>query len=124
MIPDIARASLFSPTGQTNDNILINAGISTDSFIPDLTSGISNLEIRFSDNNFLQVPWVGNYLSQTVYTFPEPLEIHLKNANRVEIRATFGGADQFGTLTSPVRRVFKIRFHRSERIKIKKLFSN
>ena len=108
LLPDLSHSSFFSPTLQ--NQLIINAGITTDSFIPDLTSGISNLEVRFSDNNLLQVPWVGNYLSQTVYTFPEPLEIHLKNANRVEIRATFGGADQFGTLVSPLRRVLRIGF--------------
>ena len=110
LINDIAQASFFSPTGEINTSVLIRPGITTDSFIPDLNSGISNLEIRFSDNNFLQVPWVGNYLSQTVYSFPEPIEIHLKNANRVEIRATFGGADQFGTLKSPLRRVLRLGF--------------
>ena len=108
LLPDLSHSSFFSPTLQ--GQLLINAGITTESFIPDLNSGISNLEIRFSDNNLLQVPWIGNYLSQTVYTFPEPLEIHLKNANRVEIRATFGGADQFGTLVTPLRRVLRIGF--------------
>ena len=108
LIPDHATASLFSPTGAINDNILINAGITTDSFIPDISSGISNLEIRFSDNNTLQVPWVGSYLSQTVYSFPLPILINLKNASRVEIRANFGGADRFGILTSPLRRVLRL----------------
>ena len=109
LVPDIARASFFSPTGELGQ-VLLRAGVTSDNFIPDLTSGISNLEIRFSDNNFLQVPWVGNYLSQTVYSFPEPIVIHLKNAYRVEIRGTFGGADKFDILSSPLRRVLRLGF--------------
>ena len=110
LIPDLTHASLFSPTGEPNTNITINAGITTDSFIPDIGGGVSNLEIRFSDNNTLQVPWVGNYLSQTVYTFPMPIVINLKNASRVEIRANFGGANRFDILTSPLRRVIRLGF--------------
>ena len=109
LLPDVATASWFSPSGG-GDQVLIRAGITTDAWIPDLTSGISNLEIRFSDNNFLHVPWVGSYLSQTVYSFPKPLVLQLKNANRVEIRATFGGADQFNILTTPLRRLIRLGF--------------
>ena len=109
LLPDLATASWFSPTGEEG-NLLIQAGITTDTFIPDLTSGISNLEIRFSDNNFLHVPWVGSYLSQTVYSFPKPLELKLKNANRVEIRATYGGAERFNILTTPLRRMIRLGF--------------
>ena len=109
LIPDVATASWFSPTGETG-NTLVQAGVTTDSWIPDLTSGISNLEIRFSDNNFLHVPWVGSYLSQTVYSFPKPLELQLKNANRVEIRATYGGSNRFNILTSPLRRMIRLGF--------------
>ena len=109
LLPDIARASWFSPSGG-GDQVLIQAGVTTDAWIPDLTSGISNLEIRFSDNNFLHVPWIGSYLSQTVYSFPKPLTLQLKNANRVEIRATFGGADQFNILTTPLRRLIRLGF--------------
>ena len=109
LLPDIARASFFSPTGEGNQ-VLIQAGVTTDAWIPDLTSGISNLEIRFSDNNFLHVPWVGSYLSQTVYSFPKPLTLQLNNASRVEIRATFGGADQFNILTTPLRRLIRLGF--------------
>ena len=110
LIPDQVHASLFSPTGEVNTNIVINAGITTDSFIPDISGGISNLEIRFSDNNTLQVPWIGSYLSQTVYSFPMPILINLKNASRVEIRANFGGANRFEILTSPLRRVLRLGF--------------
>ena len=110
LIPDSARASFFSPTGETNAQVLIQAGITSDVWIPDLTSGISNLEIRFSDNNFLHVPWVGSFLSQTVYSFPKPLELQLKNANRVEIRATYGGVDRFNILRSPLRRMIRLGF--------------
>ena len=109
LLPDVARASFFSPTGD-GDQVLIQAGVTTDAFIPDLTSGISNLEIRFSDNNFLHVPWIGSYLSQTVYSFPKPIELQLKNASRVEIRATFGGADRFNILTTPLRRLIRLGF--------------
>ena len=109
LLPDLATASFFSPTGG-GDVVIIQAGVTTDAWIPDLTSGISNLEIRFSDNNFLHVPWVGSYLSQTVYSFPKPITLHLKNANRVEIRATFGGADRFNILTTPLRRVLRLGF--------------
>ena len=110
LVPDQIHASLFSPTGEPNTNVQINAGITTDAFIPDIGGGVSNLEIRFSDNNTLQVPWVGNYLSQTVYSFPMPIVINLKNASRVEIRANFGGANRFGILTSPLRRVLRLGF--------------
>ena len=110
LIPDQAHASLFSPEGVPNTNVQINAGITTDSFIPDISGGISNLEIRFSDNNTLQVPWIGNYLSQTVYSFPVPIIINLKNASRVEIRANFGGANRFEILSSPLRRVLRLGF--------------
>ena len=110
LIPNQETASLFSPTGEINASVLIQAGITTDSFIPDISSGISNLEIRFSDNNTLQVPWVGSYLSQTVYSFNEPIEINLKNASRVEIRANFGGANRFEILSTPVRRVLRLGF--------------
>ena len=110
LVPDLAHASLFSPTGEPNTNVQINAGVTTDTFIPDISGGISNLEIRFSDNNTLQVPWVGNYLSQTVYDFPMPIMINLKNASRVEIRANFGGANRFSILTSPLRRVLRLGF--------------
>ena len=109
LLPDLATASWFSPTG-AGDQVLIQAGITTDAWIPDLTSGISNLEIRFSDNNFLHVPWVGSFLSQTVYSFPKPLELQLKNANRVEIRATYGGVDRFNILRSPLRRMIRLGF--------------
>ena len=109
LLPDIARVSFFSPTGG-GDQVLIQAGVTTEAWIPDLTSGISNLEIRFSDNNFLHVPRVGSYLSQTVYSFPKPLTLQLKNASRVEIRATFGGADQFNILTTPLRRLIRLGF--------------
>ena len=109
LIPDVTRASFFSPTG-TTPQVLIQAGVTTDAWIPDLTSGISNLEIRFSDNNFLQVPWVGSYLSQTVYSFPKPIVLHLKNASRVEIRATFGGADRFDILRTLLRRLLRLGF--------------
>ena len=109
VVPDITRASFFSPTGELGQ-VLLRAGVTSNDFIPDLTSGISNLEIRFSDNNFLQVPWVGNYLSQTVYSFPEPIIIHLNNAYRVEIRGTFGGADRFDILSTPLRRVLRLGF--------------
>ena len=109
LLPDLATASWFSPTGEEG-NVLIQAGITTDTWIPDLTSGISNLEIRFSDNNFLHVPWVGSYLSQTVYSFPEPLKLQLKNANRVEIRATYGGAERFNILSTPLRRMIRLGF--------------
>ena len=109
LLPDLATASWFSPTGDGNQ-VLIQAGVTTDAWIPDLTSGISNLEIRFSDNNFLHVPWVGSYLSQTVYSFPKPLELQLKNANRVEIRATYGGVDRFNILRSPLRRMIRLGF--------------
>ena len=109
LLPDVARASFYSPTGD-GAQVLIQAGVTTDAWIPDLMSGISNLEIRFSDNNFLQVPWVGSYLSQTVYSFPKPIVLHLTNANRVEIRATFGGADKFNILTSPLRRLLRLGF--------------
>ena len=110
LVPDQAHASLFSPTGEPNTNVTINAGINTDSFIPDIGGGVSNLEIRFSDNNTLQVPWIGNYLSQTVYSFPMPIVINLKNANRVEIRANFGGSNRFDILTCPLRRVLRLGF--------------
>ena len=110
LIPDQAHASLFSPTGEPNTNVTINAGITTDTFIPDIGGGVSNLEIRFSDNNTLQVPWVGSYLSQTVYSFPMPIVINLKNASRVEIRANFGGSNRFDILTSPLRRVLRLGF--------------
>ena len=110
LIPDLSRASFFSPTGGTNAQVLIQAGVTTDAWIPDLTSGISNLEIRFSDNNFLHVPWIGSYLSQTVYSFPKPLVLQLNNASRVEIRATFGGADIFNILTTPLRRLIRLGF--------------
>ena len=109
LLPDLASASWFSPTG-AGDQVLIQAGVTTDAWIPDLTSGISNLEIRFSDNNFLHVPWVGSYLSQTVYSFPKPLELQLKNANRVEIRATYGEVDRFNILRSPLRRMIRLGF--------------
>ena len=109
LLPDLATASWFSPTGDGNQ-VLIQAGVTTDAWIPDLTSGISNLEIRFSDNNFLHVPWVGSYLSQTVYSFPKPLELQLKNANRVEIRATYGGVDRFNILSTPLRRMIRLGF--------------
>ena len=109
LLPDLATASWFSPTGDGNQ-VLIQAGVTTDAWIPDLTSGISNLEIRFSDNNFLHVPWVGSYLSQTVYSFPKPLELQLKNANRVEIRATYGGVDRFNILRTPLRRMIRLGF--------------
>ena len=109
LVPDIARASFFSPTGEIGQ-VLLTTGVTTDPWIPDLTSGISNLEIRFSDNNFLHVPWVGSYLSQTVYSFPKPLRLQLTNASRVEIRATFGGADQFNILTTPLRRLIRLGF--------------
>ena len=109
LLPDLATASWFSPTGEEG-NVLIQAGITTDAWIPDLTSGISNLEIRFSDNNFLHVPWVGSYLSQTVYSFPKPLKLQLKNANRVEIRATYGGAERFNILRTPLRRMIRLGF--------------
>ena len=109
LLPDLASASWFSPTGE-GEQVLIQAGITTDAWIPDLTSGISNLEIRFSDNNFLHVPWVGSYLSQTVYSFPKPLELQLKNANRVEIRATYGGVDRFNILRTPLRRMIRLGF--------------
>ena len=109
LLPDTASASWFSPTGE-GDQVSIQAGITTDAWIPDLTSGISNLEIRFSDNNFLHVPWVGTYLSQTVYSFPNPLELQLKNANRVEIRATYGGSDRFNILRTPLRRMIRLGF--------------
>ena len=109
LLPDVARASFFSPTGDGNQ-VLIQAGVTTDAWIPDLTSGISNLEIRFSDNNFLHVPWIGSYLSQTVYSFPKPLVLQLKNASRGEIRATFGGADRFNILTTPLRRLIRLGF--------------
>ena len=108
-LPDVASASWFSPTGEGNQ-VQITAGIQTGRWIPDLTSGISNLEIRFSDNNFLHVPWVGGYLTQTVYSFPKPLELKLKNANRVEIRATYGGSNVFNILTSPLRRMIRLGF--------------
>ena len=108
-LPDLATASWFFPTGEGNQ-VQIQAGITTEAWIPDLTSGISNLEIRFSDNNFLHVPWVGSYLSQTVYSFPKPLELQLKNANQVEIRATYGGVDRFNILTSPLRRMIRLGF--------------
>ena len=108
-LPDLAAASWFSPTGEGNQ-VQIQAGITTDAWIPDLTSGISNLEIRFSDNNFLHVPWVGGYLTQTVYSFPKPLELQLKNANRVEIRATYGGVDRFNILRTPLRRMIRLGF--------------
>ena len=110
LVPDQAHASLFSPTGEPNTNVTINAGITTDAFIPDIGGGVSNLEIRFSDNNTLQVPWVGSYLSQTVYSFPMPIVINLKNASRVEIRANFGGSNRFEILTSPLRRVLRLGF--------------
>ena len=109
IINDTAQASFFSPTGNIGQ-VVIQRGITSDSWIPDLTSGISNLEIRFSDNNFLHVPWVGSYLSQTVYSFPKPLELQLKNANWVEIRATNGGVDRFNILTSPLRRMIRLGF--------------
>ena len=109
LLPDLATASWFSPTG-AGDQVLVQAGVTTDAWIPDLTSGISNLEIRFSDNNFLHVPWVGSYLSQTVYSFPKPLELQLKNANRVEIRATYGGVDRFNILRTPLRRMIRLGF--------------
>ena len=109
LLPDVARASFFSPTGE-GTQVLIQAGVTTDAWIPDLTSGISNLEIRFSDNNFLHVPWIGSYLSQTVYSFPKPLTLQLKNASRVEICATFGGADRFNILTTPLRRLIRLGF--------------
>ena len=109
LLPTIAQASFFNPTGET-PQLLITAGNTTEDFIPDLTSGISNLEIRFSDNNILQVPWVGSYLSQTVYNFHQHIPIQLKNANRLEIRANYGGANQFNILTSPLRRVVRFGF--------------
>ena len=109
LISDIARGSFFSPTGEIGQ-VLVQTGVTTADWIPDLKSGVSNLEIRFSDNNFLQVPWVGSYLSQTVYTFHTPIYLHLKNANRVEIRGTFGGSDTFGILNSPLRRVLRLGF--------------
>ena len=109
ILPDVATASWFSPTGEGNQT-QIAPGVETDRWIPDLTSGISNLEIRFSDNNFLHVPWVGNYLTQTVYSFPKPLELKLKNANRVEIRATYGGSNVFNILTTPLRRMIRLGF--------------
>ena len=105
ILPDVATASWFSPTGEGNQ-VQITAGIQTGRWIPDLTSGISNLEIRFSDNNFLHVPWVGGYLTQTVYSFPKPLESKLKNANR----ATYGGSNVFNILTSPLRRMIRLGF--------------
>ena len=108
-LPDLAAASWFSPTGEGNQ-VQIQPGITTDAWIPDLTSGISNLEIRFSDNNFLHVPWVGGYLTLTVYSFPKPLELQLNNANRVEIRATYGGVDRFNILTTPLRRMIRLGF--------------
>ena len=108
-LQDLAAASWFSPTGEGNQ-VQIQAGITTNSWLPDLTSGISNLEIRFSDNNFLHVPWVGNYLSQTVYSFPKPLELQLTKANRVEIRATYGGVNRFNILTTPLRRMIRLGF--------------
>ena len=108
-LPDVATASWFSPTG-TGNQVQIAAGVVTESWIPDLTSGISNLEIRFSDNNFLHVPWVGGYLTQTVYSFPKPLELQLKNANRVEIRATYGGSNVFNILSTPLRRMIRLGF--------------
>ena len=108
-LPDLSSASWFSPTGEGNQ-VQIQAGITTDPWIPDLTSGISNLEIRFSDNNFLHVPWVGGYLTQTVYSFPKPLELQLTKANRVEIRATYGGVDRFNILTTPLRRMIRLGF--------------
>ena len=109
-LSDLAAASWFSPTGEDIIQTQINAGITTNSWIPDLTSGISNLEIRFSDNNFLHVPWTGSYLSQTVYSFPKPLKLRLNNANRVEIRATYGGVNRFNILTSPLRRMIRLGF--------------
>ena len=109
VVNDLSQASFFSPTGNIGQ-VVIQRGVVSDSWIPDLTSGISNLEIRFSDNNFLHVPWVGSYLSQTVYSFPKPLELQLKNANRVEIRATYGGVDRFNILTSPLRRMIRLGF--------------
>ena len=109
LLPTLSQASFFSPTGET-PQLLINAGTTTDDFIPDLTSGISNLEIRFSDNNVLQVPWVGRYLSQTVYSFHQHIPIQLKNANRLEMRANYGGANQFNILTSPLRRIVRLGF--------------
>ena len=108
-LPDVATASWFSPTGD-GTRVQITRGVQTGSWIPDLTSGISNLEIRFSDNNFLHVPWVGGYLTQTVYSFPKPLVLQLKNANRVEIRATYGGSNVFDILTSPLRRMIRLGF--------------
>ena len=108
-LPDLAAASWFSPTGEGNQ-VQIQAGITTNSWLPDLTSGISNLEIRFSDNNFLHVPWIGGYLSQTVYSFPKPLELQLTNANRVEIRATYDGVNRFNILTTPLRRMIRLGF--------------
>ena len=109
LVPDIVRASFFSPTGDIGQ-VLVQTGVTTDEWIPDLKSGISNLEIRFSDNNLLQVPWIGSYLSQTVYTFHDPIILHLNNANRAEIRATFGGADRYNTLSTPLRRVIRLGF--------------
>ena len=109
LIRDVAQASFFSPTGEIGQ-VVVQTGVTTDEWIPDLRSGISNLEIRFSDNNLLQVPWVGSYLSQTVYTFHDPIILHLNNANRVEIRAAFGGADRYNTLTTPLRRLLRIGF--------------
>ena len=110
---DEQKAILFSPSSEIG-KVIINPGITSNSFIPDLTSGLSNLEIRFSDNNILQVPWVGSYLSQTVYTFPTPLEIQLTNANRVEIRANYGAINKFSSLTTPVRRVLRLGFIEAE----------
>ena len=106
---DVAQASFFSPDGEVGQ-VVVQRGVSTDEWIPDLRSGISNLEIRFSDNNLLHVPWVGSYLSQTVYTFHEPIILKLDNANRVEIRAAFGGADRHNILTTPLRRLLRIGF--------------
>ena len=109
LLRDDAAISWFSPSGNEGE-VVIQAGVTTNPWIPDLTSGISNLEIRFSDNNFLHVPWVGSYLSQTVYSFPKPLELQLKNANRVEIRATYGGVNRFNILTTPLRRMIRLGF--------------
>ena len=109
LLPRVSQASFFNPTGETGQ-LLITAGNTTEEFIPDLTSGISNLEIRFSDNNVLQVPWVGRYLSQIVYSFNEHIPIQLKNANRLEIRVNYGGANEFNILTCPLRRVLRLGF--------------
>ena len=109
LVRNVAEASFFSPTEDVNQ-VVIQRGVTTASWIPDLRSGISNLEIRFSDNNLLHVPWVGSYLSQTVYTFHEPIILKLNNANRVEIRAAFGGADRHNILTTPLRRLLRIGF--------------